>query len=113
MSHVDLTHSTGTRDKKVLAMCLLGALGTTYRVIRGICRFVETPGYRICYWLGPSNPTTGTRDLKEYGMCILEPLGTTYRVIWGVSRFVGTARCRVSYWLGPCTHTTSTWDQKG
>ena len=35
MSHVDLTHSTGTRDKKVFAMYLLGALGTTYRVIWG------------------------------------------------------------------------------
>ena len=65
MSHVDLTHSTGTRDKKVFAMCLLGDLGTTYRVIWGICRFVETPRCRIFYWLGPGTSTTGTRDQKE------------------------------------------------
>ena len=64
MNHVDLTHSTGTRDKKVFAMCLLGALGTTYRVIWGIYRFVGTLRCRICYWLGPSTPTTGTRDQK-------------------------------------------------
>ena len=49
MSLVDLTHSTGTRDKKVFAMCLLGALGTTYRVIWGISRFVGPPICRISY----------------------------------------------------------------
>ena len=76
-------------------MCLLGALGTTYRVIRGICRFVETPGYRICYWLGPSNPTTGTRDQKVLSMCILEHLRTTYRVVWGFSRFIQKNLCIV------------------
>ena len=112
-SHVDLTHSTGTRDKKVFAMCLLGALETTYRVIWGICRFVETPRCRIFYCLGPYTPTTSTRDQKEYGMCILEPLGTTYRVIRGICRFIETPRCRIFYWLGRCTPTTGTMYQKG
>ena len=64
MSHFDLTHWTGTRDKKVFAMCLLGALGTTYRVIWGISRFVGTPRCRISNWLGPGTHTTGTRDVK-------------------------------------------------
>ena len=61
MNHVDLTHSTGTRDKKVFAMCLLGALGTTYRVIWGIYRFVWTPRCRIFYWLGLGNPDKGIK----------------------------------------------------
>ena len=65
MSHVDLTHRTSTRDKKVFAMYLLGALGTTYRAIWGIYRFIETPRCRIFYWLGPGTSTTGTRDQKE------------------------------------------------
>ena len=43
MSHVDMTYTTGCRDKKVFAMNHLGALGTTYRVILGISRFVRTP----------------------------------------------------------------------
>ena len=43
MSHADMTYTTGSRDKKVFAMNHLGALGTTYRVILGISRFVGTP----------------------------------------------------------------------
>ena len=93
-------------------MCLLGALGTTYRVMKGICTFVETPRCRTCYWLGPHTPTTSTRDQKEYGMCILEALGTTYRVIRGICRFVETPRYRIFYWLGPSNPATSTRDQK-
>ena len=65
MSHVDLTYRTGTRVKKVFAMYFLGAVGTTYRAIWGICRFIETPRCRIFYWLGPGTSTTGTRDQKE------------------------------------------------
>ena len=67
MSHFDLTHWTGTRDKKVFAMYLLGAVRTTYRAwaIWGICRFIETARCRIFYWLGPGTSTTGTRDQKE------------------------------------------------
>ena len=49
MNHDDLTHTIGTRDKKVVAMCLLRDLGTTYRVIWGISRFVGTPRGRISY----------------------------------------------------------------
>ena len=64
MNHDDLTHTIGTRDKKVVAMCLLRDLGTTYRVIWGISRFVGTPRCRIFYWLGPSTYTTSTRDQK-------------------------------------------------
>ena len=64
MSHDDLTHTTGTRDKKVFAMCLLGDLGTTYRVIWGICRFVGTPRCRMFCCLGPGTPTPITRNIK-------------------------------------------------
>ena len=64
MSHFDLTHWTGTRDKKVFAIYLLGAVGTTYRAIWGICRFIETARCRIFYWLGPYTPTTGTMYQK-------------------------------------------------
>ena len=113
ISHVDMTHSTSTRDKKVFAMCLLGDLGTTYSVIWGICRFIGTPRYRIPYWLWPGTLTTSTRDQKGYAMCLLGALGTTYRVIWGISSFVGTPRCIISYRLGPGTYTSNTRDQKG
>ena len=80
-----MTYTTGCRDKKVFAMNLLGALGTAYRVIWGICRFVGTPRCGIRYWLGPGTHTTRTRDQKVLSMCILEHLGNTYRVIWGIS----------------------------
>ena len=43
MSHVNMTYTTGCRDKKVFAMNLMGALGTACRVIGGISRFVGTP----------------------------------------------------------------------
>ena len=95
MSHVDMTYTTGCRDKKVFAMNLLGALGTAYRVIWGISRFVRTPRSRICYWLGPGTHTTGTRDQKVLSMCILEHLRTTYRVVWGFSRFIQKNLCIV------------------
>ena len=62
--HIYKAHTNGTRDKKVFAMCLLGALGTTYRVIWGICRFVETPRCRIFCCSGPGTPTPITRDIK-------------------------------------------------
>ena len=67
MSNFDLTHWTGSRDKKqkVFAISLLGAVGTTYRAIWGICRFIETARCRIFYWLRPGTSTTGTRDQKE------------------------------------------------
>ena len=64
MSHFDMTYTTGCRDKKVFAMNLLGALGTAYRVIWGISRFVGTPRCRIFHWLGPGTNTTGIRDPK-------------------------------------------------
>ena len=64
MSHVDMTYTTGCRDKKVFAMNLLGALGTTYRVIWGISKFVGTLRRRIFFWLGPGTHTTGIRDPK-------------------------------------------------
>ena len=64
MSYVDMTYTTGCRDKKVFAMNLMGALGTAYRVIWGISRFVGTPRCRIFYFLGPGTNTTGIRDQK-------------------------------------------------
>ena len=59
-----IAYTTGCRDKKVFAMNHLGALGTTYRVIWGISRFVGTPRRRIFYRLGPGTHTTGIRDQK-------------------------------------------------
>ena len=75
-----MTYTTGCRDKKVFAMNLLGALGTAYRVILGISRFVGTPRCRIFHWLAPGIPASGTRDQKWLAMCILETLETTNRV---------------------------------
>ena len=87
------THTTGTRDQKVLSMCILEHLRTTNRVVRVISRFVGTPRSGICYRLGPGTHPTGTRDQKVLTMCILEHLGTTYRVVWGFSRFIQKSLC--------------------
>ena len=60
MSHFDMTYTTGCRDKKVFAMNLLGSLGTAYRVIWGISRFV---GMELGTW-HPHPPGN-----KRYGPC--------------------------------------------
>ena len=73
-------------------MCLLEALGSTYRGKWGINRFVGTTRLRIFYELVYATPNTSTRDQKVKAMCLLEALGSTYRGKWGISRFVGTSR---------------------
>ena len=48
-----LTHTTSARHQKEYTMSLLEPLGTTYRVIWGIRRFVVTHRCRKFYWMGP------------------------------------------------------------
>ena len=74
MSHVDMTYTTGCRDKKVFAMNLLGALGTAYRVMWGISRFVGTLRWNILL-VGTWHPNHRHQGPKNVGNLHLGPLG--------------------------------------
>ena len=74
MSHFDMTYTTGCRDKKVFAMNLLGALGTTYRLYGVSADLLGLPDaeYFIFWYLAPTPLSSGT---KNVGNLHLGPLG--------------------------------------
>ena len=62
MSHDDLTHTTGTRDKKVFAVCLLGDFEPptgSYGVSADSLRLPDAE-YFVAQDLAPPPPSPGT-----------------------------------------------------